>query len=440
MFLHPTRCESSWTLSPSISAPSSCTSRWSAPISRPTESSPTTIADNDRGVFYIDNHLRPYTGKRVIRKGWRMQDKRVRPGITDYYVHDEDGRPLLRVDVPSHDSLPFWMMHIVTHLRSIVGADDRVLMAFDRGGAFPETMASLRDEGCEFVTYERAPYPKLPPTAFTSSVTFDDETIPFVDSRINLRKGRGRVRRIAVLTEDGRQVNLLASSTFPPERLIEIMRGRWRQENAFKFGKERWGINQLDARKTSPVEPDQIIPNPARRRLDIDRRAANVREGDARCLLARYDKDHPRHLRAQRDLDAALDAERSIDALRPHVPKHARVADTELAGKLVRHDGRRKLVLDTIRIACANAESDLAQMLAAYLPKPREAKHLLANIFRSPGRIRVHPATISVGLAPAATRAERRAIENLLRDLTALDLTLPGDPRIRRLVFRSQLQ
>jgi hypothetical protein len=68
------------------------------------------LADNDRGVFYIDTHLRPYTGKRVIRKGWRMQDKRVRPGITDYYVHDEDGRPLMRVDVPSHDSLPFWIV------------------------------------------------------------------------------------------------------------------------------------------------------------------------------------------------------------------------------------------------------------------------------------------------------------------------------------------
>jgi hypothetical protein len=106
----------------------------------------------------------------------------------------------------------------------------------------------------------------------------------------------------------------------------------------------------------------------------------------------------------------------------------------------VRHDGRRKLVLDTIRIACANAESDLAQMLAAYMTKPREAKHLLANVFRSPGRIRVHAATISVDLAPAASRAERRAIDDLLSDLSALGLTLPGDSRGRRLVFRSQLQ
>jgi hypothetical protein len=30
-----------------------------------------------RAWFYVDNHLRPYTGRHTLRKGWRMQDKRV---------------------------------------------------------------------------------------------------------------------------------------------------------------------------------------------------------------------------------------------------------------------------------------------------------------------------------------------------------------------------
>jgi hypothetical protein len=402
------------------------------------------LKSGETGVFYVDNHMRPYTGKHVVRKGWRMQDKRVRPGVSDYYVHDEDGRPLFRIDVPSHGSLPIWMMPIVNQLRAVVGEDDRLLVAFDRGGAYPETMSTLRDEGCEFVTYERAPYPALPENAFTSEVVFGDEEdvherLRFVESRTNLRKGRGRVRRIAVRDEDGHQINLLSSSTLSTERLIGIMRGRWQQENAFKHGKERWGINHLDARKVVPADPDEIMPNPARRRLDIARRAANVREGDARCVLARYDVEHPRHQRALRLVDAALDDERAIDALRPSVPKHARVADTELAGKLVRHDGRRKLLLDTVRIACANAESDLAQLLATNMTKPREAKKLLANLLRAPGRVRVSQSSISVDLAPASTSAEARAIAHFLRRLSRLALTLPGDPRRRPLRFRSQI-
>jgi hypothetical protein len=41
-----------------------------------------------RVVFYLDNHMRPYTGQHNLRKGWRMQDKRARHGVTDYWVHD----------------------------------------------------------------------------------------------------------------------------------------------------------------------------------------------------------------------------------------------------------------------------------------------------------------------------------------------------------------
>lgn len=89
----------------------------------------------------------------------------------------------------------------------------RILLAFDRGGSFPARMEALR------------------------------------------------------MHED-HQVNLLAVSSLPASRLLEIMRGRRSQEDAFKHGAERWGFNALDGRATAPCDPDTIVPNPARRRLD----------------------------------------------------------------------------------------------------------------------------------------------------------------------------
>src|ERR1019366_3148627 len=169
----------------------------------------------------------------------------------------------------------------------VVGEGERVLLAFDRAGAFPESMASLRDGGFELVTYERRPYPLLAESAFIeTALVGDDDEVRFTQSQINLGAGRGRVRRIAVREIDGRQVNLLAVSELSADRLIAIMRGRWRQENGFKHGVERWGINQLDRRKTVAYPPDTIVPNPARRRLDRALRGACIREGDARRLLA----------------------------------------------------------------------------------------------------------------------------------------------------------
>ena len=397
--------------------------------------------DDDGGVYYVDNHLRTYTGKYVIRRGWRMQDKRVRPGITDYYVHDEDGRPLFRVAVASHDSLTQWLMPIGTLLRRAVGADDRVLLGFDRAGAFPESMAALRDTGFELVTYERRPFPMLAESAFTeTALVGDDDEVRFVESQINLRRGRGRVRRIAVREADGRQVNLLAVSERPAARLIAIMRGRWRQENGFKHGVERWGINQLDRRKTVPYPPDTIVPNPARRRLDRALRAACIREGDARRLLAQLPDDDARRVRVDRDLREALALQRELVDARSTTPKRAPLSDTELAGKLVRHESGSKTVLDTVRIACANVETDLANALAPLLPRADEAKKTLANLFVAPGRVRVGIRTIAVDLAPAGTALELVAFRKLLDALNHDKLSLPGDERRRRLRFRSHIQ
>ena len=396
-----------------------------------------------RAVFYVDNHLRRYTGKHTVRKGWKMQDRRAVPGCTDYYLHDIDGQPLMRVDVPSHDSLPRWLSPIATVCRRLLGKDPRVLLSFDRGGAFAHEMAALRDQDFEFVTYERAPYPLLASTAFEHRVelTIDGQvqTLQWAEGALkNLRAGRGRVRRISLLTPEGRQINLLAISRLSAEALIGIQLHRWRQENAFKHGVERWGINQLDGRKVEPTPADEVIPNPARCLLDHRMRFARAEEGRARNKLARLDTDDPSRTKYEQDLERAMATQAQIEQQRPHVPKRAPVKDTSLAGKLVRHVGSYKTTIDTLRVALANAESEMAARLAPSLHRPAEAKKTLANLFAAPGRVRLTPRAIHVDLAPAASPAERDALHKFLRDLDALDLTLPGDPEQRRLHFRAQ--
>jgi hypothetical protein len=265
----------------------------------------------------------------------------------------------------------------------------------------------------------------------------NEEVVRFTESRINLGKGRGRVRRISVLHDDGRQVNLLAVSEEPAERLIGVMAGRWCQENAFKHGVERWGINQLDGRTTDPYPSDTIIPNPARRRLDRALRIARVREGDARTALAKLDDGDPRREKWERQLKEASAAQAELLALRPSVPTYAALADTELKDKLVKHELEYKMTVDALRIACANVEADLALDLAPRLIRPREAKRVLANVFAAPGRVRVGKRTISITLHPAGTTNELNAIRDWLADLNSQNLVLPADPLRRRLRFQS---
>lgn len=393
-------------------------------------------ARDERNVFYVDNHLRPYTGQHVLRKGWRMQDKRVRPGASDYYVHDEDGRMVARLVAPHHGSLTEFLALITTVLRLALPTET-ILLAFDRAGAFPEQMATLRDEGFEFVTYERRPYPLLAPGEFTEKLTLEDEELTWCEPhQKNLGGGRGRVRRICVRTADGRQVNLVAHSTRTAQELIDVMRGRWIQENGFKHGNERWGINQLDGRTVVPYSPDTVVPNPARRRLDHALRIARAQEGQLRVQLSRLSPQSDRRSALQHQLQQALAQQRRLEAQRPSAPTHAQLCDTELAGKLVHHTVDYKLLVDTIRIACANAESELAACLGAELPRAAEAKKTLANIFAAPGRLHVSPRSIVVTLHVAANERERAAISRFFSELNRQRPTHPGDDLERPIRFQ----
>jgi hypothetical protein len=404
--------------------------------------------DDAPAVFYIDNHLRPYTGHATLRKGWRMQDRRVLPGTTDYYVHDEDGRPVLRVNVPSHDTLTQWLVPIAKQLRESLGVDEQIVLAFDRAGSYADEIAALRDLGVELVAYERKPYVLLAESAFDRTIKIRGETYRWCERRLaNLGRGRGRVRRISLRTADGHQINLLASSKLGPEDLIGILlgredkddpSGRWQQENAFKHGGARWGINQLDGRRVDLYPPGTIIPNPRRRRIERALTIARADEGRARCRLAELNALDARRDRIEADLADAIHRRVHLELMRPLVPKHTPVEQTELAGRLAFHTGELKTVVDTIRIACANVEADLAEMIAPHLRRPREAKKVVANVLSAPGRVDVTPGEIRVRLAIAANRSERAAIRRLLTELTAMQLTLPRDRRRQSLRFEIQ--
>lgn len=394
--------------------------------------------DDERIAFYVDNHMRPYTGKNTVRKGWRMRDKRAVAGATDYWVHDAEGRPVFRVHSPEHESLASWLRPIGDELRQALNDEGRrVVLVFDRAGAGAETMAELRDAGFDFITYEKKPYPKLAASAFDHWIEFGKERYEYTESsRRNLRKGRGRVRRIALRSPEGEQFNILAVSEASATEIIELMLGRWaRQENQFKHGAERWGINQLDGRRTEQYPPDAIIPNPARRRVERQLQDARKREGEALRKLSRLDEHHPKRRKLEADIEQARQQQQDLEALRPHVPTHAPVQDTELAGELVKHRRSYKLLIDTLRIALANAESELAARLAPHLIRGKEAKKTLKNLLVAPGTIRINKRSVNITLAPAGTSRELQAFEELISQLNELPLTLPGDADRRRLRF-----
>jgi hypothetical protein len=346
-------------------------------------------AEPDRPVvFYVDNHTREYTGEQELSWHWKMQDDRAVPGVTDYWIHDAHGSPIAPVTAFQQGSLVAYLPRCAALVRGALGKEPPVLVVFDRGGAFPTAMVDLKalpDGKVDFLTYERAPFPKHGREYFERhgeklDLTDRDgkkERVLVLDGGKYLGDGRGRVRRICLLMPDDGQLNLLTSSDEDAAWLARTLFARWRQENAFKFCADRWGFDQLDSRQVEPYAPGTLIPNPYRRNLEKSRDDATASEGKLRCQLARLKVGDSKRVEIKTKLADVLETKAMVTKAMYNSTEHILIEQTHLAGKLVHHRREYKLLIDTVRTGCANAEDRLARMLAEHQSSCKVSSHHL---------------------------------------------------------------
>ena len=220
--------------------------------------------------LYIDGHMKVYTGKRKLEEIWNSQRRMPLPGFATYFVGDQRGRPLLVVAEQAGRSLVQAMPRIVAEIRRAVG-DRRFVIVFDRGGYDHKLFEWLTGEGVDFITYQIGE-PRLPRERFVR------RRARFGGRRVWLRiaedtvsiNGSGPWRRIVVLRPDGYQLPILTSlgPAVPAALIACSMLARWRQENFFKYMRQRMSLDQLVSYSFQEADGTQLVPNPHRRQLD----------------------------------------------------------------------------------------------------------------------------------------------------------------------------
>ncbi len=261
---------------------------------------------------------------------------------------------MLLIPVAPHASLPETVRAWVPFLREKLGNDTPLLLVFDRAGAFPGLWKWLRDNGVHFVTYQRAKYRKFRREWFRRQgrpMTLresDGEKLKVMvqGGQMNLGAERGRVRRIRILLPDNVQINVVASSTQSAQWLCRTLFTRWRQENAFRHGVERWGINQLDGRQVEDVPAGTMVTNP--RRIDLDKLLAEAREREKklRLQLQQIYPGHPDRPALKRALADNRANQREVVKTRRQTPKKVPIEATDLQGELKQHTREYKVLVD----------------------------------------------------------------------------------------------
>ncbi len=393
------------------------------------------------GVYYVDDHFVPYAGAKPVGKGWNNKRGRAGRGRADTHVTSHDGRAVCFV-TGEPSGLSVTLPKALAELRKAVPPGTKIMLGFDRGGAYPAVFAHCRDNGVHWVTYRRAPLavPRMLPVLTTVTVNGRTRTVAWTDETVQL-KDYGEARQIT-LFEDGRPVLqvLTSDSGACPAALLGWLKSRWREENYLKYAAANYGIDAICDYAADIETNTKIADNPARKKANAQVRDAEKDLAAAQRALAVLLADpaiapaakntklipaaEQKIAAARRQLAAAKKARDPIPAKLPasQIDPQARVA-------LLR-TGRRGLQM-VLRLLAHNAEHWLSGQLNAYLRDDGEYRAITREtiIRGTAGTITFTPEAITVTLQQPAEPRIARALALLADQINATPPQMPGDTR-----------
>ena len=392
------------------------------------------------GVYYADDHFVPYTGAKPVAKGWNNKRGRAERGRADTHVTAHDGRAVCFV-TGEPSGLSVTLPKALAELKKAAGPGARIMVGFDRGGAYPQVFAHCRDQQVHWVTYRRAPLavPVMLPVITTISYGGRTRQIAWAEETVQV-KDYGQARQIT-LFEHGRVALQILTSDFEacPADILSWLKSRWREENFLKYASQNYGIDKICDYLASIEVNTKIVDNPARKAATAAVREADKALAGAERELAGLLADpaispaaknkaipalQDKITRARQAATAATAARKDIPAKLP-----ASAIDPDAKVALLRA-GRRGLQM-VLRLLAHNAEHWLSNQLNAYLRDDDEYRAITRQtIIRGlAGTITWTPAAITVQLEQPGAPRVARALSLLIDEINATPPAMPGDTR-----------
>jgi hypothetical protein len=397
------------------------------------------------GFLYVDGHARVYYGTRTVQKTHVARLKFPAPATMETWVTGQDGDPVFMVVAEPSDSLAGELRRLLPSLRQVVGEGRRVTVCFDRGGWSPALFADITAAGFDLLTWRKGPAPDLPAEAFTTVACADDrsrrheyelaETTVALSISEGPRKGqmvalRQVTRRVPAKAGGTRQIHALTSRTdLDAGEVCWRMSARWREENYFRYARTRFALDALDSYAAGPDDPDQMVPNPARKAA-----AARVRQAEAAAQAAETARDAALlQLRSPAPGQAAYLTNQVINALAAPVEASwreldeadqaaaaipARIPPGTLSPDMARLDAEVKQITHAIRMAACNAETALARALDGHYARAGdEACALIREALTTSGDICPGNGELLIRLDPLTAPRRTQALAALCEQL-----------------------
>jgi hypothetical protein len=400
-------------------------------------------------VYLADDHLAEYTGHQGVALGRNPRRGKPTKGHDDTYICDLAGRAIaFTTGEPSAlcTTLPGAMAALTDALPAgdKPGHTSRPLIVFDRGAAFPSTFTEVDAAGYDWLTWRRAPLQATRHLPILQTITLRggrQREVAWTDEQITI-KDYGRPVRQLTLFEHGKMVAQAISGrlTACTAELIGWLRGRWAEENMFKYDMVNYGLDVLADYTADEVINTKPKANPVCAKASNSVTKGKTALAGAEIALAKLLADHTIPVQTKND-ELIPGAQKKIEACKQKLEeaeterkKHrAKLPANEIdpaATRAILHINRRCLQL-TLRLLAANAEHYLARHLNAYLGDDDEYRAITREtIIRGlAGTITYTPKNVTVTLARPGQGRVARALTLLLAEINTRPPTLPGDSR-----------
>jgi len=388
-------------------------------------------------LFYVDSHFSPYYGSRKIPLGYDTKRQRGFPGRNTVFVHDESGKNVILFESPTNNALHQDLAEVMIRLESKIRDITGISLFFDRGGFSAHTFKKITAAGAYFTTFlkNRKKEALLPGEAFIEAeIEVDHEKRKIkIYEKARSTQSYGEVRIIIFMGREGRQIPILSTEPIrSAAEIVERMKGRWKEENCFKFMVDHYAFDLMSTYKMIQ-SPEKLIerPNPERKNIN-----AEIREKKAKLVKFYRELSEKVH-QSKKKTTTTLSQHRknnsllyaNIDTLELEILSLERMrkatistVQINLADDHYVSDQKRRLLINMVKSINYNCEKSLQELLQTFHPKSDETLAILIQLLQQPGKIRVNDGKLEVEVNRLPTEHHAKSCDQLIGELSKQNL------------------
>jgi hypothetical protein len=409
------------------------------------------------GVMYIDGHFMPYYGMHPITKGWHGVRQVPMKGSYNFLVVDERFTPWLFLIRSSSEDLLRKIPELIEKAKRLgeqAGVSperlEKLIVVFDREGYSAELYRYLdgRDQGegkrrALFISWAKyadkwvndLAEEQFSQVAHVIHQIQEPEEIQYLETERSMSK-YGKIRAIVIQSGENKQRSAIYTNgtqeEIGAERVVQLICGRWGEENAIKELLPKHLINYTPGYVMEELEKQPLVTNPEITKLK-QKRAGLVSELNrlkvelADHVLKKTSKKPkrrrtPARSRAQVLADitvtesAILLTNQELEKFSAEIP----FDEAHDGEKLLRLNHEKKRFLDGIKVFVCNLRAEMGRMLLKHYDREKEVWPAVSMIVERGGLVKLEEGRLQVTLRRFKDREIDYAARHLCEDLNRM--------------------